>query len=45
VDERLCKRLKCPNCRRVGLAYRPHTDGTRYRVVALCECCGHAEER
>jgi hypothetical protein len=46
IDRRLCRRLRCPACRRRGLSYRPLTDGRRYVVLAVYTGadCGAAEE-
>jgi hypothetical protein len=45
ADRASCRCLRCPVCRRRGLAYLPYTDRGRqsYRVLAMC-ICGAAEE-
>jgi hypothetical protein len=43
IDRQLCRRLRCPACRKRGMAYRPLTDGRRYVVLAVFRC-GAAEE-
>jgi hypothetical protein len=43
IDRQLCRALRCPACRKRGLAYRPFTDGQRYVILAVCRC-GAAEE-
>lgn len=44
VDRLLCSRMKCGHCRKRGMGYHPYNLGSRYRVVAACPQCGHAEE-
>jgi hypothetical protein len=44
IDQRACRRLVCPACRKRGSAYHPWTDGRSYRCLAVCQACGHAEE-
>ena len=44
ADQRTCAHMKCPSCRRRGLAYRPYCRGNRYRVIASCPACFAAEE-
>jgi Flp pilus assembly pilin Flp len=44
IDRLVCRRLKCPACRKRGCDYRPFTDGRAYRVLACCQACGAAEE-
>jgi hypothetical protein len=39
----LSRHLRCPACRKRGLAYHRFTDGRRYVVLAVCRC-GAAEE-
>lgn len=43
IDALVCRRLKCPRCRRRGMAYKPYRNGGAYRVLAACSC-GAAEE-
>jgi hypothetical protein len=43
IDRQLCRRMKCPVCRRLGMTCYPFTDGRRYVVLAVCRC-GAAEE-
>jgi len=44
VDRGACRRMRCPYCRRRGLAYHPFHQGARYRVVGLCHDCGTETE-
>ena len=44
IDRQLCKRMKCPRCKRRGLEYNPLHLGASYRVQAVCASCGHPEE-
>lgn len=44
VDSRVCRQLRCPNCRRRRMIYRPFTDGQSYRVLSACQNCPAAEE-
>ena len=44
TDQELCRRMRCPSCRRRGLAYRPYSNGKKYRVIAGCPTCNAAEE-
>jgi hypothetical protein len=49
IDSAMCKRMRCPVCRKAGMNYRPFhkrdrfTGQSRYRVLAVCNC-GHGEE-
>jgi hypothetical protein len=36
TDRGLCRRMKCPDCGRRGLEYRPWHRSSRYRVLATC---------
>jgi hypothetical protein len=45
ADKYVCRRLRCPSCRKRGLAYRPFVNASgQYRVVASCPECHAAEE-
>jgi hypothetical protein len=45
IDRRVCRAMRCPACRKRGMAYRPFSDGhTHYTVLAVCAGCGAAEE-
>jgi hypothetical protein len=44
IDTEAAGALACPCCERPGLAYHPYHQGQRYRGVAVCLGCGHAEE-
>ena len=50
ADAGICARIACPDCLRAGLEYQPYVGsgadggGPRYRPLAVCLCCGRAEE-
>ena len=46
ADQRTCAHMKCPACRRRGLAYTGLTAGaTCYRVIASCPDCNAARRK
>ncbi len=44
IDRAICKRSRCPGCRKAGRSYHPFARGTSYRMVACCDRCGTGEE-
>ena len=44
IDQQLCLEMGCSGCDNRGLECRPFRRGRRYRVLAVCLRCGHAEE-
>jgi hypothetical protein len=44
LDRALCRRLRCPSCRKCGLRYRPFARGPNYWVLGECGQCGAAAE-
>jgi hypothetical protein len=43
VDQGICRDADCSVCGNHGLLYRPHFNGSAYRVIASCPC-GYSEE-
>jgi hypothetical protein len=44
IDRRSCRRMLCGQCRSRGLECHVYHKGERYKVVAVCPRCLHAEE-
>jgi hypothetical protein len=44
IDRRLCQSLRCRECRKQGLSYKPFQKGGTYRVVAICPRCRAQQE-
>jgi hypothetical protein len=44
TDRRVYSAMKCGQCRRRGMHFRPMHRGREYRAVAVCRHCGHGEE-
>ena len=44
ADSRSCMVMECPQCRHVGLLYRPWSKPGSYRAFAACPSCGHEFE-
>jgi hypothetical protein len=45
IDAQVCRQLRCPGCRKRGLAYVPvQGPGAEYMILAVCERCNIAVE-
>jgi hypothetical protein len=44
IDRQVCRRLRCPACKRRGMAYKPFHGAGRYTVLATCRRCGAGEQ-
>jgi hypothetical protein len=44
IDRRIYSAMKCSQCRRRGMHFRPMHRGMEYRAVAVCRHCDHGEE-
>jgi hypothetical protein len=44
IDTKIYQRARCQHCRKRCLKCQPYHRGLRYRMVLLCQRCGHREE-
>jgi hypothetical protein len=44
IDQATAGRIRCPGCRRRGLAFQPYCLGPRYRALGQCKACGTGME-
>ena len=44
IDRAILRGMACPECEGRGMEARTFHRGHRYRVLAVCQQCGHTEE-